>query len=186
MLHKAFLAAGPATPDSLPAPQPVSITHNCGCRCVLQSAEVSLCCRPPSMEESESAPHQDSYALQCYGFCNVINIEQVFNNIWFFYLIFLGILIFLPSLVYVVFIKCCYPARFPAVKWHVIIFIINCSLWFVLTVTIFAGLCRLPISHGFYVISLLFLFVLVILTILDMFLSPQGKSFLNCQRVFSS
>ena len=173
----------------MPAPRPVSITHNSGvrcCRCVLQSAEVSPCCRPQNMEESESDPHQDSDALHCYGFCKEINLRYVFDNIWFFYLIFLGILICLPSLAYAVFIKCCNPARLPAVKWHIIIFIINCSVWFVLPATILAGLCRLPISHGFYVIALPFLFVLVILTILDLFLSPEGKYFLNCQRVYDT
>eukprot|EP00090_Calanus_glacialis_P035136 TRINITY_DN60054_c0_g1_i1.p1 TRINITY_DN60054_c0_g1~~TRINITY_DN60054_c0_g1_i1.p1 ORF type:complete len:368 (-),score=91.90 TRINITY_DN60054_c0_g1_i1:196-1266(-) len=137
------------------------------------------------MEESESDHAQDSYA-QHYGVCNNINGHHVFDNIWFFYLIFLAIITFLPSLVYAVFIKCCHPVRFCAVKWHVIIFIINCSLWYVLTVTIFAGLCRLPISHGFYVIALPFIFVLFILTILDIFLSPEGKYFLSFQRVYST
>merc|ERR1711892_1155049 len=138
----------------------------------------------PSMEERES--EQDSYALQCFAFCNLVNLEQVFQNIWFFYLIFILLLIFLPAFVYAVFIKCCHPDRFSAVKWHVIIFIVNSSLWYVLTVTILAGVCGLPISHGFYIIALPFLAILVILTVLDMFLSPEGKYFLSSQRVYTT
>jgi len=136
------------------------------------------------MEERES--EQDSYALQCFAFCNLVNLEQVFQNIWFFYLIFILLLIFLPAFVYSVFIKCCHPDRFSAVKWHVIIFIVNSSLWYVLITTILAGVCGLPISHGFYIIALPFLAILVILTVLDMFLSPEGKYFLSSQRVYST
>jgi len=122
----------------------------------------------------------------CFGYCQVGDLEYVFNNIWFFYLIFILFLLFIPSLVYAVFVKCYYPDKFPAVKWHVIIFIINSSLWYVLASISLAVICGLPVNHGFYIISLPFLVILIILTMADMFLSPEGKYFFRSQRVFST
>ena len=122
----------------------------------------------------------------CFGCCQVGGLEYVFNNIWFLYLIFILFLIFIPSLVYALCVKCYYPDKFTAVKWHVIIFIINSSLWYVLVSIGFAVICRIPVNHGFYILTLPFLVILIILTMADMFLSPEGKYFLSSQRVFST
>jgi len=144
-------------------------------------AELQVGLSKPGMEERESESN-----TTCLGFCLEGNIEYVFDNIWFLYLAFVIFLLLIPCLIYAVCTKCCYPDKFPAVKWHIIIFIINSSLWYVLASVIIAAICRLPINHGFYVIALPFLVILVILTVIDMFLSPEGKYFLGSQRVFST
>merc|ERR1711872_536649 len=81
----------------------------------------------PGMEERESESN-----TTCLGFCLEGNIEYVFDNIWFLYLAFVIFLLLIPCLIYAVSTKCCYPDKFPAVKWHIIIFIINSSLWYLL------------------------------------------------------
>jgi len=138
------------------------------------------------MEESESDRQSDADALKCIAFCNVFPLEDVYNNIGYIYLIFVGSLLLLPCLAYAIFIKCSFPSKFAAVKWHICIFIINCSFWFVL-LSIFIALLRgLPFKHGFFIVALPFLLILVVLTIFDMFVSPEGKYFRTCHRVCST
>jgi len=109
----------------------------------------------------------------CLSFNNLVGFE----NLWFCYLILLGVCLVL-SVVYAA-ILCYKLSTHGIIKWHVGIFLVNATIWFWSFSLILGSICDVHLLCGYNLFSIILIIICVILCLLDLYFAPEAKYFRN-------